>query len=66
MPANSLTTSPVFASRTQIRATAVSRSENCSRIKAPIPLPVKVPRRTDISCTNTRATVTITMKNNVR
>ena len=40
MPANSETTSPVLASSTQPRASAVNRRLNCSLISAASPLPV--------------------------
>ena len=66
MPANSETTRPTLARIRQTRAKVAARRVNSSRMRAASPLPVKAPRRAAISWTQTRATVTSTMKNRVR
>jgi hypothetical protein len=65
MPANSETTRPRLAMRRQMMANAEARSGNCSRMSDMSPSPVCAPRRADISCTTTSATVTSTIRNSV-
>src|ERR1700680_1149467 len=66
IPANSDTTSPRFATTRHTTANVAVRSENCSRISETRPSPEYAPRRADISCTTTSATVTSTIKNSMR